>query len=110
MIETHPAAVIATGGSLVSEPGTYELLLDACYTIWIKAAPEEHMERVIAQGDMRPMAGNAEAMADLRRILSEREPLYSKADVTVDSAGKSPEESVAALRRAIGAIGNGAAK
>jgi XRE family aerobic/anaerobic benzoate catabolism transcriptional regulator len=101
VIETHPAAVIATGGSLVSEPGTFELLLDACYTIWIKAAPDEHMGRVIEQGDMRPMAGNAEAMADLRRILSEREPLYSKADAEVDTAGKSLEASIAELRRVI---------
>jgi XRE family aerobic/anaerobic benzoate catabolism transcriptional regulator len=109
VIEGHAAAVIATGGSLVSEPGTFELLLDACYTIWIKAAPDEHMERVIAQGDMRPMAGNAESMADLRRILSEREPLYGKADAAVDTAGKSPQESVAELRRVIAAIGNGRA-
>jgi XRE family aerobic/anaerobic benzoate catabolism transcriptional regulator len=108
VIETHPAAVIATGGSLVSEPGTFELLLDACYTIWIKAAPEEHMQRVIEQGDMRPMAGNAEAMADLRRILSERDPLYSKADASVDTAGKDEAESVAELRRVIAAAGNGA--
>jgi XRE family transcriptional regulator, aerobic/anaerobic benzoate catabolism transcriptional regulator len=101
VIETHPAAVIATGGSLVSEPATFELLLDACYTIWIKAAPDEHMGRVIEQGDMRPMAGNAEAMEDLRRILSEREPLYGKADAVVDTAGKSLDESIAALRRVI---------
>jgi len=101
VIESNGEAVIATGGSLVSEPGTYELLLDACTTIWIKAAPEEHMERVIAQGDMRPMAGNAEAMADLRRILTEREPLYGKADVSVDTAGQNQKESVAALRQSI---------
>lgn len=108
VIETHPTAVIATGGSLVSEPGTFELLLDACYTIWIKAAPEEHMQRVIEQGDMRPMAGNAEAMADLRRILSERDPLYSKADAAVDTAGKDEADSVAELRRVLAAAGNGA--
>jgi len=110
VIETNPAAVIATGGSLVSEPGTFELLLDACYTIWIKAAPEEHMARVIEQGDMRPMAGNAEAMEDLRRILAEREPLYGKADAVVDTAGKSEAASVPALRRVIAAAGNGAGR
>lgn len=106
VIETHPAAVIATGGSLVSEPATFELLLDACYTIWIKAAPDEHMGRVIEQGDMRPMAGNAEAMADLRRILSEREPLYSKADAVIDTAGRGLEDSIVELQRAIAARGN----
>lgn len=110
VIETHPAAVIATGGSLVSEPGTFELLMDACYTIWIKAAPDEHMGRVIEQGDMRPMAGNAEAMADLRRILSEREPLYSKADAVVDTAGKGLEDSIVELQRVIAARGNGASR
>ncbi len=67
VIERHREAVIATGGSLVSEPGTFDLLLAACFTIWIKAAPEEHMSRVLAQGDTRPMAENDEAMADLRR-------------------------------------------
>lgn len=110
VIETQPAAVIATGGSLVSEPGTFDLLLNACYTIWIKAAPDEHMERVIEQGDMRPMAGNAEAMEDLRRILSEREPLYSKADAVVDTAGRGQDDSIVELRRVIAAIGNGALK
>jgi len=110
VIETQPAAVIATGGSLVSEPGTFDLLLNACYTIWIKAAPDEHMERVIEQGDMRPMAGNTEAMEDLRRILSEREPLYSKADAVVDTAGRGQDDSIVELRRVIAAIGNGAPK
>ncbi|MHA1537656.1 MAG: helix-turn-helix transcriptional regulator [Alphaproteobacteria bacterium] len=89
--------VIATGGSLVSEPATYELLLDTCYTIWIKARPEDHMARVMAQGDMRPMEGNGEAMNDLRRILAEREALYGKADAVLDTGGQSLEESLAAL-------------
>jgi XRE family aerobic/anaerobic benzoate catabolism transcriptional regulator len=101
VIERHPAAVIATGGSLVSEPGTFELLLAACFTVWLTARPEEHMNRVIAQGDTRPMADNAEAMADLRRILAGREALYAKADATVDTAGRTIEESLAALRAAI---------
>jgi XRE family aerobic/anaerobic benzoate catabolism transcriptional regulator len=93
--------VIATGGSIVSEPGTYELLLSACFTVWLKAEPEEHMARVIAQGDTRPMAGNDQAMEDLRRILDGRAVFYRQADVTVDTAGKTPEQSFSALRKAV---------
>ncbi|HKO07681.1 MAG TPA: helix-turn-helix transcriptional regulator [Alphaproteobacteria bacterium] len=102
VLQSHERAVIETGGSIVSEPGTYELLLRACYTVWIKAAAEEHMSRVIAQGDYRPMAGNAEAMADLRSILAERDPLYAKADAVVDTTGRSEEESLSELLRAVG--------
>lgn len=80
--------VLATGGSLVSEPATYDRLLAACYTIWLRATPQEHMSRVIAQGDMRPMAQSPEAMTDLERILSEREHLYRRADATVDTSGR----------------------
>ena len=97
VLQETPAAVIATGGSLVSEPATFELLLDACFTIWVQATPEEHMERVVAQGDMRPMAGNDEAMADLRAILTERAPLYAKADAAIDTTGRSSEDSLDAL-------------
>ena len=102
VLQSHERAVIEAGGSIVSEPGTYELLLRACYTVWIKAAAEEHMSRVIAQGDYRPMAGNAEAMADLRSILAERDPLYAKADAVVDTTGQSEEESLNELLRAVG--------
>jgi len=102
VLQSHERAVIETGGSIVSEPGTYELLLRACYAVWIKATPEEHMSRVIAQGDYRPMAGNAEAMADLRSILAERDPLYAKADAVVDTSGQSEEESLSELLRAAG--------
>jgi XRE family aerobic/anaerobic benzoate catabolism transcriptional regulator len=100
-IEHNQSCVIATGGSLVSEPGTFDLLLAACFTVWLKAAPAEHMGRVLAQGDTRPMAENEEAMADLRRILAGREALYSKADAIIDTAGKTVEESLAALRAAV---------
>jgi XRE family aerobic/anaerobic benzoate catabolism transcriptional regulator len=72
-----------------------------CYTVWVKAAPEEHMSRVIAQGDLRPMAGHAEAMEDLRNILLAREPLYGKADVVIDTSGATIEASFAALQRAV---------
>jgi XRE family aerobic/anaerobic benzoate catabolism transcriptional regulator len=101
VLEKNERAVIATGGSIVSEPGTYELLLSACFTVWLKAEPEEHMARVIAQGDTRPMAGNDQAMEDLRRILDGRAVLYGQADVTVDTAGKTPEQSLSALRKAV---------
>ena len=95
MLKTQPRFVVATGGSLVSEPDTYERLLANCYTIWLQASPHEHMSRVIAQGDMRPMAQNPEAMADLERILRERDELYRKADASIDTSGRSLEEVVA---------------
>jgi XRE family aerobic/anaerobic benzoate catabolism transcriptional regulator len=103
VIETYDGAVIATGGSLVSEPATFDLLLSACFTVWLTARPEEHMSRVMAQGDLRPMADNSEAMEDLRRILEGRAALYSKADVTVETAGKSVEQSLALLNAAVAA-------
>lgn len=90
--------VIATPGSIVSEAQTYSYLLASCFTVWIKASPEEHMARVIAQGDMRPMAGNREAMDDLRRILASRNALYEKADVTVDTSGRTVEATFEELR------------
>jgi XRE family transcriptional regulator, aerobic/anaerobic benzoate catabolism transcriptional regulator len=89
--------VISVGGSLVSEPGTYERLLKQCYTVWLKADPEEHMKRVIGQGDYRPMAGNVQAMDDLRRILADRETLYGKADTIIDTSADSVEDSLQKL-------------
>lgn len=85
-IRNHARAVIATPGGIVSEPATFNLLLTHCYTIWLKAAPEEHMNRVLAQGDRRPMSGNREAMDDLKRILESRAQFYSKADKTFDTS------------------------
>ena len=84
----HPAFVLAAGGSIVAEAATFERLLAGCYTVWLTASPDEHMSRVIAQGDLRPMADNREAMADLKRILAVRGPLYARADATVDTAGR----------------------
>jgi XRE family aerobic/anaerobic benzoate catabolism transcriptional regulator len=101
VIESHERCVIATGGSIVSEPATCDLLLSTCFTVWLKAAPEEHMARVVAQGDMRPMAGNAQAMEDLRRILDGRGMLYGQADATVDTAGQTVEQSLRALKKAV---------
>lgn len=102
-LEAHPRCVIATGGSIVSEPATYDLLRSSCFTVWLKAKPEEHMSRVIAQGDTRPMAGNARAMTDLKRILQSRAALYGEADATVDTAGRSLKQSLKDLRRVIAA-------
>jgi XRE family aerobic/anaerobic benzoate catabolism transcriptional regulator len=101
VLERRERCVIATGGSIVSEPGTYDLLLSTCFTVWLKASPEEHMERVIAQGDQRPIAGNAEAMDDLRRMLASRTPLYGQADLVIDTAGKPVEESAHELLDAV---------
>jgi XRE family transcriptional regulator, aerobic/anaerobic benzoate catabolism transcriptional regulator len=101
VLERLDRCVIATGGSIVSEPGTFELLLDTCITVWLRAAPEEHMARVVAQGDTRPMADNPQAMADLRRILEGRERLYGQADAVVDTAGRSVEQSLRDLKRAV---------
>jgi XRE family aerobic/anaerobic benzoate catabolism transcriptional regulator len=103
VLKQNARAVIATGGSLVSEPETYRELLASCFTVWLKASPEEHMQRVMAQGDLRPMQGRAAAMDELRRILQERAPLYAKADATLDTTGKSVRQCVADLRRMLAA-------
>jgi XRE family aerobic/anaerobic benzoate catabolism transcriptional regulator len=102
VVKQHERAVIATGGSLVTEAATYELLLSACFTVWVKARPDEHMSRVVAQGDYRPMADNAEAMEDLKAILTARTPLYAKADLAVDTSGKPFAESLDELCAAVG--------
>jgi XRE family aerobic/anaerobic benzoate catabolism transcriptional regulator len=82
----------------VTDPATYDVLLKSCFTVWVKATPEEHMARVVAQGDLRPMRGNAQAMKDLRRILELREPLYRQADLVIDTRGHSVEQSFQQLR------------
>lgn len=93
--------ILSVGGGIVSEKETYDFLLSNCYTVWIKALPEEHMSRVIDQGDFRAMAGNDQAMEDLRRILEAREPLYRSADQCIDTSGSSIEESFAKLKAAV---------
>ena len=103
IIQSNKQIVMAVGGGIVSEPETYNLLLANCFTVWIKALPAEHMARVVAQGDLRPMQGSAEAMEDLNRILKAREPLYRKADLTFDTVGERPEQSLAKLRQAVSA-------
>ena len=97
----HERAVIVAGGGIVADDEAFNLLLSNCYTIWLRALPEEHMARVLAQGDLRPMAGNDEAMEDLKRILAAREAMYGKADAVIDTSGDTPGESFAKLRDAV---------
>src|SRR5215467_8567749 len=101
VLKENERAVISVGGGVVSEKDTFDFLLSHCYTVWIKAQPGEHMSRVMAQGDFRPMAANKQAMEDLRRILEAREPLYWKADLLLDTSGTSVEESFAKLKAAL---------
>jgi XRE family aerobic/anaerobic benzoate catabolism transcriptional regulator len=98
VLREHDRAVISVGGGVVTEKDTYDHLLSNCYAVWIKAQPEEHMSRVIAQGDFRAMAGRDRAMEDLRRILEWRAPLYEKADLHLETSGSSVEETFAKLK------------
>lgn len=97
VIENHDTFVLSTGGSISTEPATFSELLTSCYTVWLKASPAEHMARVVAQGDRRPMGDNREAMQDLERILIGRELMYRKADATVDTSGLEIEQSLIEL-------------
>ena len=83
----HPRFILATSGSIVAESANFDRLRATCYTVWLRAQPEEHMARVVAQGDLRPMGDNAEAMDDLRAILASREPAYARADTQLDTSG-----------------------
>ena len=103
VLDANAEMVITVGGGIVSEPDAYDLLLRHCFTIWVKASPDEHMARVVAQGDLRPMQGKVEAMDDLKRILDAREPLYRKADVTLDTSGEDAQQSLSRLRQAVAA-------
>jgi XRE family transcriptional regulator, aerobic/anaerobic benzoate catabolism transcriptional regulator len=93
--------VIATGGSLVTEPATYDRLLSECFVVWLSATPEEHMNRVLDQGDLRPMADGPQAMDDLKAILDSRAPLYARANAVVNTSGKTKAQALAALLAAI---------
>ena len=100
-IQIYPEAVVATPGGLVSDPATFNLLLSHCTTVWLQATPEEHMKRVIAQGDLRPMAASKEAMEDLKGILAGRAAFYSKADLRLDTSGLSVDAAFEQLREAV---------
>ncbi|CAA7616734.1 helix-turn-helix transcriptional regulator [Magnetospirillum sp. SS-4] len=99
-IASQPSMVLESGGSLVSEPHTYDLLLQSCFTVWIQASPEEHMRRVMSQGDLRPIEGQGHAaMEDLRSILEARSHLYGRADATLDTSARSVDDSLEELSR-----------
>jgi XRE family transcriptional regulator, aerobic/anaerobic benzoate catabolism transcriptional regulator len=104
IITAHEAAVITTAGGIVSNPETYAQLLRRTHTIWIKARPEDHMSRVMAQGDFRPMAQNRAAMADLVAILEARRADYARAEAEVDTSGDAVEQSFAKLLRTVNGL------
>jgi XRE family aerobic/anaerobic benzoate catabolism transcriptional regulator len=103
-LQIHHEFVLATPGGMVAEPSTFSVLMSHCRTVWLRAKPEDHMNRVAQQGDLRPMAGNEEAMEDLRRILSGREAFYAKADTQVDTSAQ-PLEGTLQLLREIAQVG-----
>jgi XRE family aerobic/anaerobic benzoate catabolism transcriptional regulator len=97
VLQRHENFVMATSGSIVTDPATLELLTSSCFTVWMRANPDEHMSRVVAQGDLRPMTSNPRAMDDLMSILQSREPLYARADAALDTTGRSPQQSLTEL-------------
>lgn len=101
LVETHDRFVLSTGGSIATEPATFDQLLSSCFTVWLKATPADHMARVIAQGDRRPMGDNREAMQDLERILVGREPMYRKSDAIVNTSGLDVDQTLTELKRCI---------
>src|SRR5262245_51416851 len=101
VLSQHGRAVIATSGSLVTDPGTYRLLLDRCLCVWLRTSPEEHMARVIAQGDMRPFKGRSAALEEIRKLLEDRNRLYARANATVDTSGKTLKQSLNELRQTL---------
>lgn len=92
LLESGKPMVIATGGSIVTDPETWGLLRSRAHTVWLKAAPREHWDRVVAQGDVRPMRGRPRAMNELRQLLDSRTPLYEQADVTLETSGRTIAE------------------
>jgi XRE family aerobic/anaerobic benzoate catabolism transcriptional regulator len=101
VLETRDSFVLATPGGIVSDTGSFSLLMSRCFTIWLQAKPQEHMDRVLAQGDFRPMAGNREAMEDLKSILASRTAFYAKADMAFDTSHRSEDAAFAQLVRAV---------
>jgi XRE family aerobic/anaerobic benzoate catabolism transcriptional regulator len=101
LISAHPQAVIAAGGGIVAEAATFARLLETCLTVWVKAAPEDHMQRVIDQGDLRPMRDNRRSMADLRAILASREALYARAGIQLETTARDVAATLAELVSAV---------
>lgn len=105
VISSHDRLVLAVAGGIVAEPSTYTTLLSRFHTVWLRASPTEHMDRVRAQGDEGPMAGNPEAMEQLKCILASREALYGRANAQLDTSGQTPESSLKELRNLVEAQG-----
>jgi XRE family aerobic/anaerobic benzoate catabolism transcriptional regulator len=101
IVALHDKIVLAVAGGIVSQPDTFNYLLRNFHTLWLKAEPEEHMARVRGQGDERPMAGNPDAMGELRNILKSREALYARAEARVNTSKSTLEESLEAVLEAI---------
>jgi XRE family aerobic/anaerobic benzoate catabolism transcriptional regulator len=101
VLAQHERAVIAVGGSLVTDAATYDLVLNRCRCVWLKTSPQEHMARVIAQGDMRPFKGRSAALDEIRKLLEDRESLYARAGLAVDTSGKTVKQSLTELRKAL---------
>jgi XRE family aerobic/anaerobic benzoate catabolism transcriptional regulator len=105
VLDENERAVIATGGGLVTDASTYELLLERCFCVWLKASPQEHMSRVVAQGDMRPFSGRSQgrsaALDEIRRLLADRERLYARAPLALDTSGKTVRQTLQELRKAL---------
>jgi XRE family transcriptional regulator, aerobic/anaerobic benzoate catabolism transcriptional regulator len=97
-IQLYSEAIIAAPGGIVSDAATFNLLLSHCTTVWLQAKPEDYMRRVAMQGDFRPMRASSEAMADLRRILEGRSPLYARANLTLDTSRQPLSPTFGALR------------
>ncbi|WP_019430062.1 helix-turn-helix transcriptional regulator [Limnohabitans sp. Rim47] len=100
-IQIYPEVVIATPGGLVSDSANFNLLLSHCTTVWLQADAVDHMGRVAAQGDMRPMAASREAMEDLKRILEGRSAFYSKADLAINTSARTEDQAFDALRTSV---------
>ena len=101
VLSTNRRMVIATGGGLVTDPGTLDLLLHRCRCIWLKASPEEHMSRVIAQGDMRPFKDRSAVLDEIRKLLADRDRLYGRAEAVINTSGRTVRETLVELRKAV---------
>jgi len=108
VLNENDRAVIATGGSLVTDPSSYELLLERCFCVWLKASPQEHMSRVMAQGDLRPFTGRtaqgqgrSTALDEIRKLLADRDRLYARAPLALDTSGKTVRQTLQELRKAL---------
>ncbi len=100
-LERAGESVLATGGSLVTQATTFERLLESCFVVWLKASPDDHWNRVVAQGDLRPMSAHPRAKEELEELLRERQPLYSRAHLVVDTSTADIDDALAAILEAL---------